>query len=419
MNHKITTAALLLGTLLSAGTAFADCPGPFVRDMKRAYENAKTAEGQGKKEDALFFYHGAQGSVCENNNPYEADAAKRAAPLGLELGAAAEKRGDFDKARQLYEAGGHFAAADRAFMRAIRPNALEPRAYASGKDHFHRRSETWFNQNNAAALRVTGAYKPDPELIAEVDAMPAKGIDHALRKEAASFNEDYLRDFVQLTQAQPDDPTDANALQRMLSAQQAFSQKWKNAAGSLDTSQEALQTLRSWSITVEDKKLAADVAAKVAQISEQHATALKQKYFGAPQLLQDAIDYYYLPASDNSTVEPKAAAVRALALKLGGEADAKDRYVLAASYYSVADADAKAEAVRERGRQVAMKKMQPQIDQMRKQADAIQKEYGDPAKVAEVQKQAEATRKAMQQQQQGAKANNRKGAEDLEKELGL
>jgi hypothetical protein len=113
------------------------------------------------------------------------------------------------------------------------------------------------------------------------------------------------------------------------------------------------------------------------------------------------------------------AAVGALALKLGSEADAKDRYVLAASYYQVADADAKAEAVRERGRQVAMKKMQPQIDQMRKQADAIQKEYSDPAKVAEMQKQAQAAAKAMQQQQAGAKASNRKGAEDLEKELGL
>ena len=111
MKHKITSAALGLSALLITGIAFADCPGPFVRDMKRAYENAKAAESAGKKEDALFFYHGAEGSVCENSNPYEADAAKRAAPLGLELGAAAEKRSDFDKARELYEAGGHFAAA--------------------------------------------------------------------------------------------------------------------------------------------------------------------------------------------------------------------------------------------------------------------------------------------------------------------
>ena len=418
MNHKFTTAALLLGALLSAGTAFADCPGPFVRDMKRSYDNAKAAEGQGKREDALFFYHGAQGSVCENNNPYEADAAKRAAPLGLELGAAAEKRGDFDKARQLYEAGGHFAAADRAFMQTIRPDALEPRAYANGKAYFRNRTETWIADSNAAALKVTGAYRPDPKLIAELDAMPAKGIDYAFKKEAASFNEDLLRDFVQVAQAQPDDPTDPGALQRMISAQQAFTQKWKNN-GSVETSREALQTLRSWSSTVEDKNLSASVAAKVAQICEQHANTLRQKFFGAPQLLRDAMDYYYLPASDNSTVEPKVAVVRAQALKLGDEASAKNRYGLAGAYYDAANADDKADAVRERGRQAVMKKMQPSIDQARKQADAMAKEFSDPAKVAEMQKQAEAVRKSMQEQQAGAKAGNRKAAADLEKELGL
>ena len=63
MNHKITTAALLLGALLSAGTVFADCPGPFVRDMKRSNDNPRAAESQGTREDALFFYPGAQGRV--------------------------------------------------------------------------------------------------------------------------------------------------------------------------------------------------------------------------------------------------------------------------------------------------------------------------------------------------------------------
>jgi hypothetical protein len=418
MNHKITTAALLIGALLSTGTAFADCPGPFLRDMKRAYDNAKAADSQGKKENALFFYHGAQGSVCEGANPYEADAAKRAAPLALELGAAAEKRGEFDKARQLYEAGGHFGLADKAFMQTLRPDALEPRGYANGKAHFRTRMDTWFTDNNAAALKVTGPYKPDPKLIAEIDAMPAKGIDFAIRKEAASFNEEQLRDFVQMAQSQPDDPTDAAALQRMISTQQSFAQKWKNN-GSTKASQEALQTLRAWSQTVEDKALGESVATKVTQISEARATTLRTKFFGAPQLLRDAMDYYYLPASDNSTVEPKVAAIRAQAMKLGDEANAKNRYGLAGAYYDVADAREKGDAVRERGRQVAMKKMQPQIDQARAQAEAIAKEYSDPAKVAEMQKQAEAMRKSLQQQQAGAKAGNRKAADDLEKELGL
>ena len=418
MNLKITTAALLIGALFSTGTALADCPGPFVRDMKRSYDNAKAAESQGKREDALFFYHGAEGSVCENNNPYEADAAKRAAPLALELGAAAEKRGDFDKARLLYEAGGHFGLADRALMASIRTEALEPRAYASGKEHFRNRTASWFAPNNAAALKVTGPYEPDPKLIAELEALPGKSIEYYTKKEAAGFNEDMLRDHVQVVQAQPDDPTDAGALQRMISAQQAFQQKWK-AQGSTQPSMDALQVLRAWSGVVEDKNLATSLTTKVATMSEQRATTLRTKFFGAPNLLQEAMDYYFVPGSDRSAIDPKVAAVRAQAIKLGDEANAKNRYSLAGEYYDVADARDKADAVRERGRQVAMKKMQPQIDQARKQAEAIQKEFSDPAKVAEMQRQAAVAKKALQEQQAGAKAGNRKGADDLSKELGL
>ncbi len=247
----------------------------------------------------------------------------------------------------------------------------------------------WFIENNAALIKAAGAYKPDAKLIAEVDALPAKGIEHYYKTEAANFNEDYLRDYVQVSQSRPDDATDAAAVQRMIGTQQAFLNKWKRD-DYLKTSRDALDTLRSWANVVEDKALSANVSAKVAQISEQHATTLRQKYFGSPQLLDDAMDYYRLPVSDNSTVEPKVAAVRAQALKLGDEANAKNRYELAGSYYDVADAGDKADAVRERGRQLAMKKMQPQIDQMRKQADAMAKEFSDPAKVAEMQKQAEA-----------------------------
>jgi hypothetical protein len=418
MTHKITKAALLIGTLLAAGTAFADCPGPFVRDMKRAYENAKAADSQGKKEDALFFYHGAEGSVCENSNPYEADAAKRAAPLGLELGTAAEKRGDFDKARQLYEAGGHFGAADRVFMMAIRQKAEEPASYQSALEHFNNRRQQWFAENNSAALKVTGPYAPDAKLIAEVDAMPAKAIARLTQKEAASFNEDYLRDFVQAAQSRPDDGTDPNAIQRAISSSQAFAQKWKGVEY-VKESRKALETLRRWGYTVNDKPLAATISSKVAQLSEQRATTLRQKYFGAPELLEDAMDYYRVQGSDNAKSDSQIASVRAQALKLGDDANAKNRYTLAIAYYNAADARDKANAVEQRQQQQAQQKMQPQIDQMRKQAEALQQQYSDPAKVAEMQKQAEAVRKSMQDQQAGAKAANKKGAADLEKELGL
>jgi hypothetical protein len=174
-----------------------------------------------------------------------------------------------------------------------------------------------------------------------------------------------------------------------------------------------------WGFAVQDQKLAATAAAKVAQLSEQRATTLRQKYFGAPKLLDEAMSYYRLPVSDNSKAEVQVAAVRAQALKLGDEANGKNRYTLASDYYEVADADDKADAVRERARQVAMQKMQPSIDQGRKQAEAMQKQFGDPAKVAEMQRQARAAQKAMQEQQASAKSSNKKSAADLEKELGL
>jgi hypothetical protein len=69
--------------------------------------------------------------ACEPNNPYENDAAKRAAPLGLELGAAAEKNGDLRHAFELYEAGGHFALADRVFMMMTRAEQDEPSKVSS------------------------------------------------------------------------------------------------------------------------------------------------------------------------------------------------------------------------------------------------------------------------------------------------
>ena len=418
MNLKIATAALLVGTLLLADQVFADCPGPFMRDVKRAYENAKSAESQGRKEDALFFYHGAEGEVCEGPNPYEADAAKRAAPLALELGAAAEKRGDFEKAERLYDAGGQFIAADRAFIQTVRAKPDDPGTYQGALEHFRGRGETWFAANNAAAMKAAGAYTPDPKLVAEVNAMPVKGIERATQKEASNFNEEYLKDYVQMMQSRPDDATDATAIQKMIGAQQAFTQKWKTD-DMVKVSRDALNNLRMWGLTVQDQKLAATVAAKVAQLSDQRATTLRQKFAGAPKLLEDAMDYYRVPASDNQKVEVHVAAVRSQSLKLGDDANAKNRYSLAAAYYEVADADDKAEAVRQRGQQAAMQKMQPSIDQMRKQAEALQTQYGDPAKVAEMQRQAEAARKAMQEQQATSKANSKKSAADLEKELGL
>jgi hypothetical protein len=418
MNLKLSVAALLLGTLALAGRAFADCPGPFVNDAKRSYEGGKSYEKQGKIEQALFSYHAAEGSVCEGANPYEADAAKRAAPLGLALGTAAEKAGDFRKAFEMYDAGGHYALADRAFMEVTRAKQDEPMAFQSAREHFDTRGLPSFQSNNAAALKVTGAYRPDPKLIAEVMAMPAKGVERASQKETAAFNEQYLREYVQLIQSRADDLTDPAALQRTISAQQAFAQKWKQQEY-MKSSREALQLMRMWGLNGGNEALQRSALAQVAQRAEQHAQTLLQKYSGAPQSFEDAENFIHFLDLEPAKEQARIATLRTQAIKLGDEANAKQRYTLAADYYQVAGDSAKAQATRTKQNQLAMQKMQPSIDAAKRQAEELQKQFSDPAKVQAMSEQAEAARKSLQQQQAASKQGNKKSAAELEKELGL
>jgi hypothetical protein len=397
-------ATFATSALLVAGPAFADCPGPFLRDVKRSYENGKAAESRGDKEAALFSYHASIGDVCEGANPYESDAAKRAAPIALVLGASAEKRGDFTKAAQLYDAGGQFAAADRAYIQAVRAKPEDTFTYQGALEYYRNRApDSAFAANNASIFKITGAYQQDPKYLAEVNAMPANAIERATQREAASFNEQYLKDYVQLIQGRGDDPMDANGIQRMIAAQQAFVQKWKTD-DLLKEARAALDSLKMWGNTTPDPQAAKAVATKVAQLAEQRATVLRQKYSGAPKLLEEAMDYYRAQGSDNPKVDSSIGSVRTQALKLGDEASAKQRLTLAAEYYEVANASEKAQVARDRMQQVAMLKMQPSIEQAQKQAEAMAAQYGDPAKVAEMKKQAEAMRKAMQEQQARSKS---------------
>lgn len=410
--------ALGMGSLAAAGTALADCPGPFVKDVKRAYEQAQAYEERGKQEDALRAYARAEGYVCENVNPYEADAAKRAASLGLALGGAAEKRGNPQLAYELYEAGGHFALADRAFMAVIRTKPDDTGSFQTAREHFDNRSLPAFQSNHRAAIAATGAYQPDPGLIAEVAAMPTRGAERAVQRESAAFNEQYLKEYVQLIQSRAEDMTDAGALQRTISAQQAFAQKWPDE-DPMKAAQRALQDLRMWGLNGGDPELAKRVAAQFTQRADARSQLLAQKYSGAPQLLEAAMEFIRIQQLDASKADARLAALRAQAAKLGDEASAKKRYLLAAEYYDVAGDPEKAQAAREKRNQLTMQKMQPSIDAMQKQAAELQREFSDPAQVEAMRKQAEAAQKAIQQQQAASKQTGTKRADDLEKELGL
>jgi hypothetical protein len=411
------TALLALTTLCFLGqAAHADCAGPNLQDKKRAYERAQALDKEGKHEEALHAYKAAQGYACEPHNPYEAEAAKRAAPIGLQLGSAAEERGEFKKAYELYEAGGHYAAADRALVAYARQNPDSPSVFSEVLTVLEHHALPAHLANNSAAVAVTGPYKPDPALVAEVQAMPAKGAERAFQKEAAAFNEQYLREYVQLIQSQPSDPTDFAAMQAAAATHQRFAQKWRQDP--LKQSRDALSLVHSWSVATRDDSLRNKLDAQRKERAEQRAAVLTQKYSGAPKLLEAAMDYYYA-AADHEAAQATVAKVKAQAERLGDEANAKDRHALAAEYYSVAGNDAKAQAARDAQQRLAMAKMQPSIDAAQQQAEAMKKQFEDPAKVQAMREQAEAMRRSLQQQQQQNAKSAAQRADELESELGL
>jgi hypothetical protein len=355
--------------------------------------------------------------ACEPQNPYENDAAKRAAPLGLELGAAAEKKGDLRRAFQMYEDGGHYAIADRVFMQITRAAQDEPSAYQSALEHYRNR-EGAFLSNNAAALRAVPGYKLDPKYMAEVRAMPANAVERAIERERAAWNEQYLREYVQLIQSRPDNVLDGEAMQRFGASQQAFAQKWRDA-DLTKGSRRALESLKMWGMTGSDETLQKSAHARFAQLVEQRATTLRTAFHRAPKLLEEAMDYYRMVNGDPAQLDGELRAIRSQALQLATQANDKQRYMLAAEYYDVAGEGAKADAARGKQQQLAMQKMQPSIDEARKQAEEMQKQFGDPAQVEAMRQQAEAARKNLQQQQEAARKRNKQSAAELEKELGL
>lgn len=396
--------------------AFADCAGASVSEVKRAYGQAQSLDKQGQHEAALAAYVQAQEYTCEKN-PVELDAAKRAAQIALPLAAAAEQRREFERAFRLYDDGGHFAKADIALMAHLRAAPDNPRAFESARSHFDNRALPSFQSNNAVRLSVTGAHRPSPALVAELLTFPAKGIERALQQEAAAFNEQYLRELVQLTQSQPSDLTDFTAVQSATAAHQAFAQKWPNDP--IKQSQTWLRTLQQWSTVTRDPELVNTAERNYAQRIEHHINLLTQRYNGAPKLLESAVDYVHMLNLEHAPTQARVAKIKSQARKLADDASAKQRFALAADYYNVSGDDAKAQAARDRMQQAAMTKMQPSIDQMQRQAELLRAQYSDPEKIREMQAQAEAMRQNLQQQQATAKAKNAKSADELEDELGL
>jgi hypothetical protein len=406
-------AALALGTSIQAT---ADCAGASISDTKKAYAMAQSLERSGKLREALGAYVAAQEYTCEPN-PVELSAAQRASAIALPLGRQAEQNKDFEAAFRLYDDGAHFAAADRALMALVRAKPDSPSVFNLAREKLEYRASPAFQSNNKVRLAVTGRYVPNPQHLVEVQAMPAIGADRAFKAEATAFNEQNLRDYVELVQLQPDDPMDQVAMQRFLTSQQSFHQRWPNDL--LKESREALSLAHAWSSATSDRALGDKIAARRRERLEQRVVTITRAFHRAPKLLDAAIDYQMSMHIEESVKQSRAASIRSQAASLGDQAISQKRFGLATEYYRVARLDNKADAAQEQQRQIAMAKMQPSIDQMRKQAEQMQKDFSDPAKVKAMQEQAREMQKAMQAQQQANAKTRAKNADDLENELGL
>jgi hypothetical protein len=316
----------------------------------------------------------------------------------------------------LYADGGHYAASDRALIAYVRAKADDPSVYSRAREIFGYRASPAFHENNKVRLGVTGVYATDARYLAELEALPAAAAERAFKTEAAAFNEQYLREYVELVQTRPEDTTDQAALQAFGARTQAFHQRWPNDL--LEASRDALDLAQAWSTAASNHAIGEKIAAKRRERIEQRVLTLTRSFQHAPELLEAAIDYQTSARLEDSAKQTRVAAIRDQAARLGDEAMTRRRLGLAAEYYGVARLDAKAERAREQQREAAMAKLQPTIDAARKQAEAMQKAFSDPEKIKEMQSQARAAQQAIQAQQANAK-NNSKQADDLERELGL
>jgi hypothetical protein len=395
MNLK---SSILLIAIASAGfmsQAQADCgASAAIAATQRSYANARQFERDGNPSSAFWAYVAAQEPTCETN-PVELAAAKHAARLALTLGAAAEKQGRLDKAFDFYDNGGQYAAADRVLMARVRSQPDSRSVFEKARQALDHRLMPDFQRNNSVRLSVTAAYRPNLLNLAEVMAIPATAAQRALQKEAAAFDEQYLREYMQLIQMRPDDPSDAVALQRFMYAQQDF--RKHPFEDPIKASRDALEEVQSWEAAANDRAVAAGIQAQRRQRIEMRIVLLTQSFAGAPEYLEAAKDYQRALRLDDAATQARLASVKAQAMRLGDEANANGRYALAAGYYAAAEAKAKVAAVHDVQKRIAMTRVQPSLDQMK----------------------AQAAQKSLRQQRQSKVAAKAKSAEDVERELGI
>jgi hypothetical protein len=391
-------ASCLIGVigLFTLNGAYADCAADAtVADVRKAQARGQQLEKSGDARGALAAYAAAQAYTCEANT-VATEAARRAAALAKPLGDAAKAKGDHAAAFDFYERGGHFAAADREMLARMQAAPDDIALYSEALRHVQKHGLPAFQANEAVRLAVTGAYTLDPTMTQAIAAMPVKATERALAAEAAAFNEAWYEQYAALIRARPENPTDFTALQQYAARMQAFQSQHRGDP--LKDPVEALERVQRWQTQVVDNAQAAALARKRAERAEARATLLTQKYADAPKLLELALDYLAHSTGDSEAQQPRLLKVRRQAESLGDAALAKKRYHLAIDYFDVAGADDKAGRARTQLQAMAQQQMQPTLAAMQRDAEALKAQFSDPARIAEMQRQAQEMQRALQKQ---------------------
>ncbi|MDX1635221.1 MAG: hypothetical protein R3280_11315, partial [Marinobacter sp.] len=175
LKHPLRRLSLCLA-LAVAPVAWADCVDGITVDEARDHWNQALAHEEGGRAGAaVIAYRQAQGYICGGVNPVELEAARRAAPLAKQLAAALEQQdrliagmresADNWGAFEWYEAGAHFAEADRVLFVALTKQPEDLALFDRARQHFGNRSLPSFSANNRTRLQAVAGYSLDRSLL--------------------------------------------------------------------------------------------------------------------------------------------------------------------------------------------------------------------------------------------------------------
>ena len=422
MKSSYYIQCVLLTCACITTTSYADCVADIsVADAKRYFQQGSQLESRGDVYAALVAYNTAQGYVCEDGgNPVAKSASQKASALGSALGEKAERQGHFytvddnkPGAFQYYEAGAHFAAADRMLVAALQQDPANRSLSATAQEHFRTRGEAYFTANNAMRLAVSGAYRLNPDHVRYVQSLPRINIDQLLKQASAQLPDTYLLEYRQLEeQKEKLEPSDFVASLQLQKAATEFQQKWRSDR--LEDLRKIYDTATSWTQQMQDHSEAETMRTKIAAQKSAQADKLLNNFADIPNILETAVNFYY--SADNQN---KVAAAQKRAGELAEIALREERFARAAHYYRI-NGDYAQETAAEKKLQAQMEATAARMSAgYADQATELQKYYSDPDKIQALQREALKIQQSLQQKQQQNEKNFKQEQDALEAELGL